>query len=106
VGGHFPAAPFLGPRADLVEPGLDSGLAVLAPPDYLRDAQPVAQGRGVGFLGLGEEFRDFPVELAHLLECVVVAHRAVLAGVGEDLLPVDGEGDFPDLENLRPRGAF
>ena len=53
-----------------------------SPGDFLRQSQPVFKRRAVGGLGLFEPF--------DLLGGMAVAHRRVVAGVGEDLGAVDG----------------
>ena len=85
---------------------LDLCHPVLAPPDFLGDAQPVLQRSAVRSLSLGKELRDLFFQQLQLLTGVAVAYRAVLAGVGENFCAVHGNRDVPHFQNLRMRSAF
>ena len=68
--------------------------------------QAVLQGRGVGLVGLGQEFGDLSVEGAQGFFGVAVAHGGVFARVGQNLRAVDGHRNLPDFQHAAQCGQF
>ena len=98
--------PFLGPCFHAFHGFAELGDAVLAALDFLGNGQPVLQRGAVGALGFGQQFGDLLAGQLHLLDRVAVAHRAVFAGIGQNLGAVDGHGEVAHLQHAGPRREF
>jgi len=67
---------------------------------------PSSRGRAVGGVRLGQQLGDLLLQQHHLFERMTVAHRAVLARVGEDFGPVQREGHLAHAQHAHPRRNF
>jgi len=73
---------------------------LLATLHFIGNRQAVLQGHRVSVLRFGQQLLDFLIEQLHRFLGMRVAHRGVLAGVGQNLGSVDRQGDVAHLEHL------
>ena len=82
------------------------GDAVFTALDFFGNGEAVLERDGVGILRFGKEFLDLLLGEFHLLFKMAVAHRAVLAGVGEDLNTIDRNVEVADFQDPGGGGEF
>ena len=86
--GQLPLVALFGARFDL-RPGFGDFLQpLLAARQLIRDRHPIRNIRLVRSFGLRHQFSNLGLQLRLDLACVLIRQRAVLAGVGVDLRPV------------------
>jgi len=90
----------VGAGFDLGAGARQGGLAFLTAGDLFGDRQPLLQRCGIGLLGLGQELLHFQFELFDQFPGALVAHGAVVAGVGQHLGAVNGHGELTELEQF------
>lgn len=66
----------------------------------IRDGEAVLQRGAVRFFGFFKKFGDLVFSEFNLFFDPVVAHHAVLAGIGKDFTAISRDGEFADFEDV------